>query len=76
MASLEMQRVFSSLCDNRFMTCHLLQNILFREFAGTTAMFQFREIESYYFREIETCHFRQIEICNFGEITILQVSGD
>ena len=50
------------------MTCRLPQNIRFREFAGTTAMFQFRVIETYYFREIEICH--------FGEITILQFSGD
>ena len=42
----------------------------FWEYAGTTSMFQFREIESYYFQEIEMCHVREIEICHFGEITI------
>ena len=47
----------------------------FQEFAGTTAMFQFREIESYYL-EIEMCHFWEIEISHFGEITMLQFSGD
>ena len=48
----------------------------FREFAGTTAMFQFRQIHLYSFRQIEMCHFWEIEICHFGEITILQFSGD
>ena len=41
-------------------------NILFREYAGTTAMFQFWEIESYYFQEIEMSHFRNIEILQFS----------
>ena len=44
--------------------------IFFREFEGTTTMFQFRDTESHYFREIEMCHFREIKICQFREIEI------
>ena len=64
---------------NRVMTCHLLQNIFFREFATfVRETSHFRDIEMFCFREImlplkyviELLHFRKIEMCHFREIEI------